>query len=314
MARTPDDPTRIALVGAGRWGANVLRDLLLLGCEVPVVARSDASIERARAGGATTIVDAIDRLPAVHGTVVATPTVTHAAVVREVAAATTGPIYVEKPLTDDADEADALAAELGDRLFVMDKWRYHPGVLELGRIARERELGAVTSIHSRRVTLGHRYDDVDTVWVHLPHDLAIALEILGELPPARSATEERMNGERVGLFATLGDGPVVTLEVSAVAPAHRRELRMVCEEGVAMLDGGWADELLIVRDVAGTPEPERRPVPGELPLLAELRAFAEHARDPEAPAPHSSAADAASIVRRIDELGALARSAGAVPR
>ncbi len=70
----------------------------------------------------------------------------------------------------------------------MDKWHYHPGVVELARIAQFcRELGAVLGIHSRRVTLGHRYSDVDTVWIHALHDLVIAHDLLGEIPAPRSA-------------------------------------------------------------------------------------------------------------------------------
>ena len=46
------DRPRVALVGCGRWGRHILRDLIALGCEVPVVARSEASVERAREGGA----------------------------------------------------------------------------------------------------------------------------------------------------------------------------------------------------------------------------------------------------------------------
>src|SRR6476646_6231973 len=95
--------------------------------------------------------------------------------------------------------ARRLAAAAPDRLFVMDKWRYHPGVAELARIARSGELGPVVGIHSRRVTLGHRYSDVSTVWIHAPHDLAIALELLGSVPEPRHAVAEVVGGEMAGL-------------------------------------------------------------------------------------------------------------------
>jgi predicted dehydrogenase len=301
--RTPEE-TPIALVGCGRWGLNILRDLRALGCPVWTVARSAASRARAGEGGATGIVERLDDLPEVAGVVVSTPISTHFDVVREVAAARTVPIFVEKPLTERPEHADELADELGDRLFVMDKWRYHPAVRELARIARTEELGPVHGLHCRRVTRGHRYDDVDTVVVHAPHDLSIALEVLGELPPAAHATEERAAGERVGLLATLGGPPWVTIEVSCVAPGHRRELRLMCRDGVAYLDGGWSEEIHIVRSIEGDPEPEVRPTPGELPLRAELRAFVEHLGG--GPPPVSSARDGALVVRRLAELSVLA--------
>jgi predicted dehydrogenase len=300
------DGPRVGLAGCGRWGRHILRDLRDLGCEVPVVARSRESRERAAEGGATEIVAALAELQGVEGVVVATPTSTHAEVVEE-ALALGVPVFVEKPLTADLASARRLAAAAPDRLFVMDKWRYHPGVRELARIARSGELGEVVGIHSRRVTLGHRYSDVDTVWIHAPHDLAIALEILGELPAPRRAVPELVGGELAGLTAILGEAPWVVIEVSTLAPAHRRELRLVCEGGVAQLDGGYAESVVVGRVGAiDADSVEHRPVEGELPLLAELRAFVEHLRG--GPPPLSSAAEAVAIVEAVEETIALARA------
>jgi len=49
---------------------------------------------------------------------------------------------------------------------------------------------------------------------------------------------------------------------------------------------------------------ERRPISGEMPLLAELRAFVEHLRG--GPPPRSSAADAVKIVERVAAMIELA--------
>jgi predicted dehydrogenase len=302
--------TRIGLIGPGRWGKNVLRDLLELECDVWVVARSKASVERARTGRARRIVSRISELPPVDGAVVCTPTSTHGEVIDAVRSAQPVPVFVEKPLSADPLEADRLATRHDGHLFVMDKWRYHPAIAEFRRIAESGELGAVISLHSRRVTRGHRYEDVDTVWIHAPHDLAIAIEVLGELPEARWAVEERIGDERMGILAQLGEDPRVTLEITCLAPDHRREVRLVCEEGLAYIDGGWAEEVHVIRELTGTPEPEVRPVRGELPLLAELRAFVEHLHG--GPRPRSSAAVGAEITKRIAELGALAERGVAV--
>lgn len=291
---------RVGLIGCGRWGRHILRDLLSLGCDVPVVTRSEQSRESAAKGGATEILDAVTSLRGVDGVVVATPTVTHSQVAEE-ALSLGVPVFVEKPLTADVASARRLAAAAPDRLFVMDKWRYHPGVRELARIARSGELGEVVGIHSRRVTIGHPHPDVNTVWIHAPHDLAIALEILGEIPAVRQAVPELVGGELAGLTAILGEAPWVVVEVSMLAPAHRRELRLVCEGGVAQLDGGWAESVVVGRAGAiDADSVERRQLDGELPLLAELRAFVEHLQG--GPPPLSSAADAVAIVEAIDEM------------
>jgi predicted dehydrogenase len=297
-----DRPT-VALIGCGRWGRHILRDLRALGADVPVVARSEASRARARDGGATAIVGSVAELPRIDGAVVATTTVAHAEAIESLLDRGV-PIFTEKPLAPDPDVAGRLAAAADGRLFVMDKWRYHPGVEALAAIARSGELGCVTGLRTLRVSAGNPHDDVDVIWHLAPHDLSIALEVLGSVPPARDAVVEWVAGQPQGLVARLGDDPWLTVDVSATAGEHRREARLICEGGVATLSGGYAEHLAVVRADAMGGEPELRPLPDELPLLRELRAFVEHLSG--GPPPRSSAAEGAEIVRRLGELRTLA--------
>ena len=286
-------------MGCGSWGRYILRDLLSLGCSVSVVARSPES--RARAEGVDTIVGTVAELPEVDGIVIATPTTTHATVIEQ-ALERGVPVFVEKPLTNDPAAADRLAAMAGKRLFVMDKWRYHLGVELLRDLARDGSLGAVRGLLTTRIGWGNPHDDVDAAWVLAPHDLSIALEILGELPGARAAVADLSSGEVQGLVGLLGERPWHRLEISVRSPERRREVQLVCQEGVALLADGYSEHVLVHRD--GADEPERREIAAELPLLRELRAFVEHLQG--GPPPRSSAAEGALVVRRIAELRALA--------
>jgi predicted dehydrogenase len=296
-----EEHKQIGLAGCGQWGRHILRDLRLLGCDVHVVARSVESRARAEEGGAASIVASVEELPEIGGAVVASSTISHATV----AEALLGrgiPVFVEKPLTADVGEAERLAEIEDGRLSVMDKWRYHPGVEALAEIARSGELGGVIGLRSTRISWGHRFDDVDTVWIHAPHDLAIALEILGTVPSARSAVGERIDGSLSGLLAFLGDDPWFAVEISATAAERRREIKLVCEGGVAWLADAYADHVVVAP--TGVDEPERRAISSELPLLRELQAFVEHVDG--GPPPRSSAAEGVEVVRRIAELRALA--------
>jgi predicted dehydrogenase len=295
----------VGLVGCGGWGKHILRDLRTLGCEVPVVARSDASTTRARDGGAAAVVSDVASLPTLDGAVVATSTSTHAAVLDEVLDRGV-PVFCEKPLCTDTTDAEQLAAIAPDRLFVMDKWRYHPGVLELAAIARGRRLGTVAGLQTVRVGWSTPHDDVDPVWVLAPHDLAIAVEIMGGVPRPAAAVAQWLDGDVVTLSALLrGDGWWHALEVSGRSPERTRRLELHCSDGVAVLGGGWDEHVTVFTGERGAPEEERIDTPGELPLLAELRAFVEHLRG--GPPPKSSAAEGAEIVAAIARLRGLAR-------
>jgi len=296
----------VGLIGCGRWGKHVLRDLIALGCEVPVVARSEASRTRAEEGDATAIVADVASLPRLDGVVVATTTSSHATVLDEVLELGV-PVYCEKPLCNDEGEATRLAAHSPDRLFVMDKWRYHPGVVELARIAGEERLGRVAGLTSVRTGWGSPHDDVDALWMLAPHDLSIALEVLGSVPRARSAVAQTLEGQIVrlsGLLDCAGWWQVV--EVSARSPQRIRRIELHCADGVAVLAVAWGEHVTVFREGGDEPEETRIETPGELPLLASLRVFVEHLDG--GPPPKSTAADGAAIVTALAELRRLAGS------
>jgi predicted dehydrogenase len=298
--------TRVALVGCGRWGRFIARDLRALGCEVVAVARSDESRARAVAAGVCSIVARLDALPAVDAAVVATPVSTHARIVvalldRHI------PIFVEKPLTSDERTARSLLERARDRVFGMDKWRYHPGIRVLADLASARALGRVLGLRTLRMGWLDRAYDVDAAFHLMPHDLAICLEVLGFLPEPRAAVAEVAGGHAMGYVATLGADPFAVIEVSERRRRHFREVRLFCEEGTATLTDAYATSIVLSRhaDVGPPPPVKTVPVSGEMPLLAELAAFVAHVQG-EGPPPRSGLDDAVAIVAHIARIRALA--------
>jgi predicted dehydrogenase len=291
----------VGLIGCGQWGAHVLRDLRSLGCDVPVVARSDVSVARAREGGAATVVPRMAELGAVDALVVVTPIATHAAVL-DGALELDVPVFVEKPLCDDLGDAERLAELAPGRLFVMDKWRYHPGVRLLAELAETERLGRTHGLRTIRIQPDNRHRE-DAVWVLAPHDLAIALEVLGEVPRAVAAVGSWAGERLVTLHALLeSDRGWHVAEMSERAAVVERRIELHCDDGVVVLAGGW-DEHVAIHMPDG--RSERIEAQGELPLLAELRAFVDHVAG--GPPPRSSVRDGAEVVRAIVALRRLAR-------
>lgn len=298
--------SHIGLVGCGRWGRNILRDLLSLGCRVTVVDRSGDATGSARAAHASAVVARVSELPETDGVIVATPTSTHYEVLCEIVERQPNrPIFCEKPLTADLEQARDIARRAGDRLFVMDKWRYHAGVLALAEIARSGELGPVEGLRTVRVQWGHPHADVDAVWVLLPHDLSIAREVFGHIPTPIAARVDRDSTGVTGLIGLLGERPWVSVEVSARRPTKVREVQLYCRDGVAILADGNSEVIRVVRSRAAAAGVEQRPIEATPPLLAELKAFVAHIRG-EGPPPKSSAADGVETVRAIWQLRRLA--------
>jgi predicted dehydrogenase len=293
----------IGLVGYGAWAVHILRDLRSLGCDVHVAARSEDGRRAAVEAGAAAAVSSPQELTNVAGIVVAVPTSVHGEAIRS-SIAHGVPVFVEKPLTANAKEARELASAFDGRLFVMDKWRYHPGVEALAAIVRDGELGKPVGVRSVRRGWGHNHPDVDPVWTLAPHDLSIGLEILGRLPVPVAAVGEWVGPILWGVTAVLGTEPWLVIETTGASHVRRREVHLVCEHGIAWLSDPYAEAIGIAPSAALGDEPHWRPISTELPLLRELRAFVEHLGG--GPPPRSSAAEGALVVERIAEIHALA--------
>lgn len=299
---------RITLVGCGNWGRYILRDLKCLGCQVTVVARSSTSRAHAAQYGADHIVYSLAELqPDADGFVVATPTSCHAETVAALLEFQR-PIFVEKPLTDDPRSARELAQRAGDRIFIMDKWRYHAGVEALRDIARAGEFGPLESIRTMRLGWANPHFDVDASWILMPHDLSIVLEILGYIPDPVFAAAEYTNSELTGLLGVLGGTPKVVVEVSARRPEAVRSIALNFRHGAALLEDSYATCIKVRRAVqtnARKDDPkESRAIATEFPLLRELRAFLCHLEG--GPPPKSSAPEGVRIVEVVAGLRRLA--------
>jgi predicted dehydrogenase len=184
----------------------------------------------------------------------------------------------------------------------MDKWRYHPGVGLLAEIAETGRLGRAHGLRTIRVQPDNRHDE-DAIWVLAPHDLAIALEVLGEVPRPVAAAGLWTRKRLVTLHALLeSDDWWHVAEISERAPVVERRIELHCDEGMAVLARGW-DEHVLVHLLDG--RSERIEAQGELPLLAELRAFVDYVAG--GLPPKSSVAQGAEVVRAIVALRGLAR-------
>jgi predicted dehydrogenase len=294
----------VGLVGCGRWGQYILRDLLSTGTAVKVVCRSQESVQRALSLGAISASANIDDLADTDGIVVAVPTVSHASILERIMPFGT-PIFVEKPLTADVESARRLAAIAGEnRLFVMDKWRYHPVIEAMRHEIASGRVGEVLAIRLTRWGWANPHTDVNGLWILAPHDLSIVLHLLGDIPDVTQAAASIPNQPDLALTAVLQRKgmPTVTLDISIASPEHRRRCLVIGSEMTLELRDGYDDRLFVRRGAPGAVDA----VPGEIeagdamPLLSEIQRFVGFLHG--GPAPYSSAAEGLLIVQRLAEI------------
>jgi predicted dehydrogenase len=298
--------------GCGSWGVNVLRDLHELGARVKVLARSEETARRAREGGAEVVTN-VAEADGVDGVVVVTPAAHHAEAIRS-SAVLGCPIFCEKPLvTDPADEVE-LTELCGERLFVMHKWRWHPGIERLAELAADGTLGELEGVRSTRLDWGSFHPGADALDTAASHDLSIGFGILGSIPPVAAASgtpDPRVAGgwaEASLLFADRAS-PRLAVEVSTISAHSLRRTEVTGTLGSAVLPEPEAEavELLVHDgDLERAPRRERLPLESEWPLLRELRDFVAHCLG--GPPPRATAAEGFAVVRAIAEARALMRS------
>ena len=298
----------IGLIGCGAWGRKILSELRDLDCRVFVVepserARHDA-IENGAIGAHAQIGQNAD------GWIIASPASTHASILAELAESGS-PIFVEKPFTTDVASARRYADN--PRVFVMHIWRYHPAIQTLSSLVREGRVGEIKLVRSTRTNWTSPRTDVDPVWTLAPHDLSLAIAILGAIPEPKAAWSEQHEGHAVGLIGICGTNPALVFEVSSRFADKRRELRIHGTDGVL----SWRDEQAYVELHEGNRSSPQSvsvkiPVAGDSALRTELRVFVEQLRG--GPPPPTTAREGAAVVEALVELRRMAGIADPLPK
>lgn len=171
----------VAVIGAGYWGPNLLRNLQQ-NADFDVRYLCDLDLPRARKVlGAYSTVPACSSLeevladPAVDAVAIATPAGTHLPVAQ--AALDAGKhVLVEKPLAanlEDGLKLVRLAEDRGLTLMLDHTFCYTPVVTKLRDLVHGGAIGELRYVDSVRINLGLVQPDVDVLWDLAPHDIAI---------------------------------------------------------------------------------------------------------------------------------------------
>jgi predicted dehydrogenase len=177
---------KVAVVGAGYWGKNLVRNFHELGA-LAGVAEANASLRLAiqTQFGCQTFQHFSDVLESdVEALVVATPAETHYPLVKE-ALASGKDVFVEKPLAltyQQGKELLEIAQTHQKILMVGHVLEYHPAIAMMLSLIRSGELGKLRYVYSNRLSLGKLRKEENVLWSFAPHDVAVILRVIGHEP------------------------------------------------------------------------------------------------------------------------------------
>jgi UDP-2-acetamido-3-amino-2,3-dideoxy-glucuronate N-acetyltransferase len=314
---------RVAVVGAGYWGKNLVRNFQQLGVLECVCDEREEALAEVRANWhvatTTCLEDALadSRIQAV---VIAVPAAQHYELVKKCLQRGKD-VYVEKPMalrTSEGRELVQLASQKQRILMIGHILEYHPAILELKRLIQEGELGRVQYIYSSRLNLGKLRTEENILWSFAPHDISAILYLLGEMPTMVSTHGSTyLNPPVLDTTVTnlaFKSGVSAHIFVSWLHPFKEQKLAIVGDKKMAVFDDMENERKLVlyphhINWVNRVPIAQRAaaqvvPLPKEEPLRRECEHFLGCVRNRQVPR-----TDGESALRVLEVLEACETSA-----
>jgi len=225
---------RVAIVGCGYWGHNLIRNFLeLREVEVKTVCDFDLSAlarmkRRYPALELSSNYEEILSDSRIDGVIIATPLSTHYPFARK-ALQKGKHVLVEKPLATSSTQAldlIELAERHGKVLMVDHTFLYTGAVQQIKSLIDSGEIGELLYFDSVRISLGLVQSDINVLWDLGPHDLSILSYLCDRNPVSISATGMKHLGcpfENIAYVTVCFEGNLIAhLHLNWLAPVKVR--------------------------------------------------------------------------------------------
>ncbi len=293
-------PISLAVIGAGYWGPNLIRNFAALPeCRLAVVcdlspARLAAVAEKYPGVRTTARLEDLLADPEIIAVAIATPAASHRPVA-EACLAAGKHVYVEKPLAASGRDAEAIvqAAEAAGRILMTGHiFLYDTAVAQLIALAQTGAVGELRYAHGVRTSMaGTARLDTNIVWDALVHDAYILPALFGR-PPRRvlAVGQGYLSKLEDVAFVTFdfGDRALAQVYVSWYALEKARKITVVGSDAILAYDD--LAEMKLIRyarryEQSEERDPQSRPrwhwrdeggQAVDLPKIESLRAECQH--------------------------------------
>ena len=238
---------KVAIVGCGTWGRNLVRNfynLEALSCVCDLDERNINAIKDNYPDVKfTNDFNEVLQNPEISGVIIATPSHTHYKMVKTALDAEKN-VYVEKPIATTADHAKEMkeyAEQKGKVLMVGHLLLYHPAVTRLRSIIEEGVLGEITYAQSDRLNINYFKNDKSVMWDLAPHDVSMISYVTNK-KPLKVVSAEGFSSDRndimdiVHIDFELEDGVKAHVSTSWIHPQKRVVLLVRGTKATAILD------------------------------------------------------------------------------
>jgi UDP-2-acetamido-3-amino-2,3-dideoxy-glucuronate N-acetyltransferase len=236
----------IAVIGAGHWGKNLIRNLYELGALHTICTRDKAALHELLKHyqgvvGAVSI-NHVVRNEDITAVCIATPAHTHCELAQTAIEAGKD-VFVEKPLCLSVEDGQKLVelAQRNDRILMVGHqlW-YHPAVIKLQKMISNGELGNLIYISSSRLSFGRFRHHENVLWSFAPHDISMILGLVGEMPVSIQAHggghTHSSDIDTATLLLDFPGGAKAHIHVSRMHPGKEQRLTVTGEKQTVIFD------------------------------------------------------------------------------
>jgi UDP-2-acetamido-3-amino-2,3-dideoxy-glucuronate N-acetyltransferase len=251
---------RIAVIGGGYWGKNLVRNFAEMGNLGAIVENNPKTAADlvAKHGSQSVELNTTLADPNVHGVAIALPAEMHFDAAKKALLAGKH-VFVEKPLAlevKEAEELHALALKLNLRLMVGHLLQYHPAYIKLKQVVSEGLIGKVQYIYSNRLAMGKLRQEEDVLWALGPHDLSMVLGLTGADPVDVTAfganTLNAHIADHAHVQMTFANGVRGHVFVSWLHPIKEQRFVVVGDKGMIVFEDSQTEQAKKLMHYANT--------------------------------------------------------------
>jgi UDP-2-acetamido-3-amino-2,3-dideoxy-glucuronate N-acetyltransferase len=256
MSSTSQEAPKVAVIGAGYWGKNLVRNFANMGalamvCDPDSGACANAAKISPGVRTCSSFAEVLGQAE-IEAVAIATPAVSHYQLAKAALAAGKD-VFVEKPLALEAAEGQELvdlAARQGRILMVGHILYYHRAIQKLKELIDTGKLGQIQYVYSNRLNIGKIRKEENILWSFAPHDISILLLLMGEMPEEVSAhggnyLQSKVADTTLTTFS-FSSGARGHIYVSWLHPFKEQMLVVVGERQMAVFDDVSPDRKLVL--------------------------------------------------------------------
>ena len=305
---------KIAVIGAGHWGINLVRNLHALGVLSHVVEKDSEIVDEV----SKEILDVqflndYDSLLSseIDAAAIATPAASHYEIASQFLKAGKD-VFIEKPMTLCSKDAADLVHNTehnGAVLMVGHMLLYQPAIKFIKSYLEQGHLGKIYHLHQDRLKLGRVRSKENVIWSLGVHDIAVLLYLVGSSPNkvefAGHCGVQKQIEDDAYVHMMFDEGVMAHLHSSWIWPENKRSLKIIGEKGMLVYNEIEQTVVLhkksIGSDLENIDEGEEQLFEGsDQPLRLEMEHFIQCIKSREQPI--SDGRSGAEVIRVLELL------------